>query len=48
MVLGDGGKLWFGVGVWCVPSSWCETQLEMGAVCPLKFPIFSLGRWLLF
>lgn len=32
----EGGKLWFEVGVWYVPSAQCETQLEMGVVHHLK------------
>lgn len=47
MAFGVGGKLWFEVGGWYVPSAQCEMQLEMGGV-HLKFPIFSLRRWLPF
>lgn len=36
------GKLWFEVGIWCIPSSRCEMQLAMGVVRALKFPI-SVG-----
>lgn len=36
------GKLWFEVGIWCIPSSRCEMRLAMGVVRPLKFPI-SVG-----
>ena len=48
MAGGDGGKVWFAVGVWHVHGSLCEVQLEMGVVRHLKFPIFSLRRWLPF
>lgn len=46
MAVGDGGRLWVEVGVWYVPNAQCETQLEMGVVHHLKFPIFSSKRWL--
>lgn len=44
MAVGDGGKLWFEVGVWYVPRAQCETQLEMGVAHHLNFPIFQFGE----
>lgn len=46
MALEDGGILWFEVGAWYVLRRQCEMQLEMGVGLHLKFPIFSLRRWL--